>query len=298
MSWEFAYDSPKAIGALLTQREFAMTKKFGQNFLISTPMRRQIVDLLEVEAGDQVIEVGPGIGSLTTLLLEAGVHLTAFEIDRGFCAILREEAFGDEERFTLVEGDALKTLFRHLDTKPVADRIVGNLPYNVGTILIARIMESMHRPALMVFTVQKEVAQRLSAIQATPMWSSLSLLAQMDYDVTIAASIAPGAFYPPPKVESSVVTFRLRGESRVPAHLRQTFLMVTKDLFAQRRKTILNTFRGGKSGALVGRDGVHRIFSSVDIDPQRRAETLSWDEFIALSAALYRYRATADAGTQ
>ncbi|MFA5447453.1 MAG: rRNA adenine N-6-methyltransferase family protein, partial [Sphaerochaeta sp.] len=110
-----------------------MTKKFGQNFLLSTPIRQKIVSLLDLEEGQTVLEIGPGIGSITTLLLDEKVQLTAFEIDRGFCRILEEEAFVDEPTFTLVEGDALKTLFTHLKRVGTPDRICGNLPYNVGT---------------------------------------------------------------------------------------------------------------------------------------------------------------------
>jgi 16S rRNA (adenine1518-N6/adenine1519-N6)-dimethyltransferase len=298
MKWEFAYDSPKAITQLLGEREYAMTKKFGQNFLLSTSIRQKIVTLLSLEAGQRVLEIGPGIGSITTLLLDTGVDLTAFEIDRGFCQILREEAFGEHPRFTLVEGDALKTLFAHLKRSPTPDRICGNLPYNVGTILVARLLESEYRPPLMVFTLQKEVADRLGAAEGSKEWAALSLLAQADYDIVTAATIAPSSFYPPPKVESSVVRFTLREESRVPEHLRDAFSIIRGDLFAQRRKTILNNVRSGKSGAILGKEGVATLFQESGIDPGKRAEVLGWEDFLALSAALYTYRATRSGDTR
>lgn len=298
MKWEFAYDSPKAIAQLLGERDFAMTKKFGQNFLLTTSIREKIVSLLSLTAGSRVLEIGPGIGSITTLLLEQEVDLTVFEIDHGFCDILREEAFGSHPNFTLVEGDALKTLFPHLKRVGTVDRICGNLPYNVGTILVARLLESDHRPPLMVFTLQKEVADRLTARERSKEWSAISLLAQADYDITTAATIPPSAFYPPPKVESSIVLFTLREESRVPPHLRESFSIIRGDLFAQRRKTILNNVRSGKSGALLGKEGVAALFAESGVEENKRAEALGWDEFLALSAALYTVRANRSGDTQ
>lgn len=298
MKWEFAYDSPKAIAQLLGERDFAMTKKFGQNFLLSTSIREKIVSLLSLKGGERVLEIGPGIGSITTLLLDRGADLTAFEIDRGFCAILREEAFADHPAFTLVEGDALKTLFPHLKRAGTPDRICGNLPYNVGTILVARLLESEYRPPLMVFTLQKEVADRLEAPERSKEWSALSLLAQADYDITTAATIPPSSFYPPPKVESSIVLFTLRAQSRVPDQLREAFQIIRSDLFAQRRKTILNNVRSGKSGALLGKEGVAALFRESGVDAGKRAEALGWEEFLALSAALYTARASVSGDTR
>lgn len=261
-------------------------------------MRERIVSLLSLTEGQRVYEIGPGIGSITTLLLDRGVDLTAFEIDRGFCAILREEAFGGHPNFTLVEGDALKTLFSHLRRHGTPDRICGNLPYNVGTILVARLLESTYRPPVMVYTLQKEVADRLTAEERSTQWAALSLLAQTDYDIVTAATIAPGAFYPPPKVESSVVLFTKREESRVEEHLRESFVTISRDLFAMRRKTILNNVKRGKSGAMIGKEGVAYLFEASGIDPNKRAEALGWEDFIALSSALYTYRATRSDGTR
>ncbi|HPZ15062.1 MAG TPA: 16S rRNA (adenine(1518)-N(6)/adenine(1519)-N(6))-dimethyltransferase RsmA [Sphaerochaeta sp.] len=259
-------------------------------------MREKIVSLLSLEAGQRVLEIGPGIGSITTLLLDSEVALTAFEIDHGFCHILREEAFGTHPNFTLVEGDALKTLFAHLKRHGTPDRICGNLPYNVGTILVARLLESEYRPPLMVYTLQKEVADRLTARERSKEWSALSLLAQTDYDIVTAATIAPGAFYPPPKVESSVVLFTKREVSRVEEHLRQSFVTICRDLFAMRRKTILNNVKSGKSGAMIGKEGVAYLFEASGVDPTLRAEALTWDDFLALSSALYNYRASGSDG--
>lgn len=286
MSWTFAYDSPIAITALLKQEELSMTKKFGQNFLISRSVREKIAALLDVQQSQTVWEIGPGIGAITSLFLEQGANVTAFEIDHGFCRILGEQAFADEPTFRLIAGDALKTLPAQLAKEGSPDRLCGNLPYNVGSVVIAKVLESDYRPPVMVFTLQKEVVDRLCAHPQSKDWSSFSMLAQMDYEVKPAFSINSGAFYPPPKVTSSTVLFTLREQSLVPDHLRKTFLLVIRELFAQRRKTVKNNLLSGKIGAMVGKGGVESLLDASHVDPSARAEALVWDDFIALSESL------------
>ncbi len=129
MIWDFPYDSTNAIIAILNKHGYAMSKKFGQNFLISLPIREKIVESLHLIPSSSVWEIGPGIGSLTQLLLRTGANVTVFEIDHGFCRILREEAFVDEERFHLIEGDVLKTWKEESEIHGVPDVVCGNLPY-------------------------------------------------------------------------------------------------------------------------------------------------------------------------
>ena len=168
--WSLNYSSISSIQKVLEDNGLAMTKKFGQNFLLSEDARERIVQAMELEKGMEVWEVGPGLGAITHLLLKAGAAVTAFEIDHGFASILRSQAFADDD-FTLVEGDALKTLFqRPMD----ADRIVGNLPYNVGSQIIARLIENSYLPPLMVFTLQREVADRMRAKPGDADYSSFS----------------------------------------------------------------------------------------------------------------------------
>ncbi|MGE4454041.1 MAG: 16S rRNA (adenine(1518)-N(6)/adenine(1519)-N(6))-dimethyltransferase RsmA [Sphaerochaeta sp.] len=269
-----------------------MTKKFGQNFLISSPVRERIVSLLEPLQGIRVWEIGPGIGALTALLLKRGAQLTAFEIDHGFCRILEEQAFRDETAFHLVNGDALKTLPLAFSQMVAPERVCGNLPYNVGSLVIARILEGGYRIPQMVFTLQKEVVDRLCASPGSKMWSSFSLLAQMDYEVQQAFVINAGAFYPKPNVTSSVVHFSLRKEPMVQESLRENFLLLTRDLFAQRRKTVKNNLQSGKVGSLLGKEGVSTLLQESNIVPNLRAEVLDWPDFIRLSETLSSYRAT------
>lgn len=291
MSWKFAYDSPSAIKTLLQTETLSMTKKFGQNFLLSNPVRERIVSLLAITEAQNVWEIGPGIGSITTLLLAAHAQVTAFEIDHGFCRVLAEQAFADEPSFRLVNGDALKTVPQFLQEEGAPHRLCGNLPYNVGSVVIARLLESSYRPEIMVFTLQKEVVDRLCANPGSKDWSSFSLLAKADYEVSQAFVINSGAFYPPPNVTSSVVVFTLKQVPLVSEALRPYFLQLIRDLFAQRRKTVKNNLLSGKTGKVVGKQGVDALLTSTGIDPSARAEALDWDAFLKLSASLSSYQA-------
>ncbi|MFA7128715.1 MAG: 16S rRNA (adenine(1518)-N(6)/adenine(1519)-N(6))-dimethyltransferase RsmA [Sphaerochaeta sp.] len=291
MSWKFAYDSPTAITKLLEVHGLSMSKKFGQNFLLSRQVREHIVDEMKIDDSMKVWEIGPGIGSLTAHLLEAGCMVTAFEIDHGFCRILSDEAFGDDENFRLIEGDALKTWEKLFKVEGTPDRICGNLPYNVGSVCIAKLIEGKCLPQKMVYTLQKEVADRLCAQPGDKEWSSFTLLAQMDYVVKSAFSINSGAFYPVPNVTSSVITMDKREKPLVDPSLRDLFLMVIRDLFAQRRKTVKNNLLSGKTGAIIGKQGVDDVLESSGVLPGKRAEQLDWAQFIAISEAISNYRA-------
>ena len=286
MSWKFAYDSPKAITALLDKEALALSKKFGQNFLLSRHIRENIVRELTLDPTMKVWEVGPGIGSLTSHILEVGCFVTAFEIDHGFCRILTEQAFGEDENFRLIEGDVLKTWVKLWKAEGTPDRICGNLPYNVGSVVIAKLLESGCLPPKMVYTLQTEVALRLSAKPGEKNWSSFSLLAQMDYEVKSAFTISGSCFYPEPNVGSSVITMTKREAPLVDPALRVVFLEVVRDLFSQKRKTIKNNLLGGKTGARFGKDGVALILEKSKVDAGKRAEQLDWAQFIAISEAV------------
>ncbi|MBI9095605.1 MAG: ribosomal RNA small subunit methyltransferase A [Sphaerochaeta sp.] len=286
MSWKFAYDSPKAIKRLLDKEGLALSKKFGQNFLFSRHVRENIVRELKLEPTMKVWEVGPGIGSLTTHILDVGCLVTAFEIDHGFCRILNEQAFGEDENFRLIEGDVLKTWEKLWKAEGTPDRICGNLPYNVGSLVIAKVLESGCLPPKMVYTLQTEVALRLCAKPGEKAWSSFSLLAQMDYEVKNAFTISGSNFYPEPNVSSSVITMTKRSAPLVESALRDVFLVVVRDLFSHKRKTIKNNLLGGKTGARFGKDGVALILEKSGVDAGKRAEQLDWAQFIAISEAV------------
>ncbi len=208
--WNLNYSSINEISSVLAENGLAMTKKFGQNFLINPDAREKIISLCNAGNGMNIWEIGPGLGAITHLLLKKGAHVTAFEIDHGFASVLRDKAFADED-FTLIEGDALETLF----SLPFnADRVVGNLPYNVGSEIIARLVEHECLADMMVFTLQKEVAERMTAQPGSSDYSSFSILTQLDYSNSVPLVIRAGSFFPAPRVDSAVVVMK-RKESPV-----------------------------------------------------------------------------------
>ena len=279
--WNLNYDSPKEIERVLSEKGLAMTKKFGQNFLVSPSGREKLVKLMELEEGMKVWEIGPGLGAITHMILKENVDLYSFEIDHGFASLLSGPAFVDESRFTLVEGDALKTLFKKR-LLPLPDRIVGNLPYNVGSVMIAKLIENSYLPPLMVFTLQKEVVDRMTAKTGEDDYSSFSVLTQIDYENKLMLKLPRGCFWPQPNVDSAVVVMKRREKSLVDDTLRPVFIPLLRDIFQQRRKTIRNNLNSSEYGNL-GKDKVEEILSLSGLSGNERAEALSWDSLIKLS---------------
>ena len=279
--WNLNYDSPKEIERVLSEKGLAMTKKFGQNFLVSPSGREKLVKLMDLEEGMKVWEIGPGLGAITHMILKENVDLYSFEIDHGFASLLSGPAFGDESRFTLVEGDALKTLFKKR-LLPLPDRIVGNLPYNVGSVMIAKLIENSYLPPLMVFTLQKEVVDRMTAKTGEDDYSSFSVLTQIDYENKLMLKLPRGCFWPQPNVDSAVVVMKRREKSLVDDTLRPVFIPLLRDIFQQRRKTIRNNLNSSEYGNL-GKDKVEEILSISGLSGNERAEALSWDSLIKLS---------------
>ena len=279
--WNLNYDSPKEIERVLSEKGLAMTKKFGQNFLVSPSGREKLVKLMELEEGMKVWEIGPGLGAITHMILKENVDLYSFEIDHGFASLLSGPAFGDESRFTLVEGDALKTLFKKR-LLPLPDRIVGNLPYNVGSVMIAKLIENSYLPPLMVFTLQKEVVDRLTAKTGEDDYSSFSVLTQIDYENKLMLKLPRGCFWPQPNVDSAVVVMKRREKSLVDDTLRPVFIPLLRDIFQQRRKTIRNNLNSSEYGNL-GKDKVEEILSLSGLSGNERAEALSWESLLKLS---------------
>ena len=280
--WNLNYSSITELERVLSSHLLAMTKKFGQNFLVSPDSRERIVSLIAPEKGMNIWEVGPGLGAITHLLLQKGAHVTAFEIDHGFASILREEAFADED-FTLIEGDALDTLF---SVSPDFSVIVGNLPYNVGSQIIARVIEKGLLPDKMVFTLQKEVASRMAAQPGSADYSSFSVLTQLDYVNTTAFILKPGAFYPQPNVDSAVVVMKKRATPRIDEKERTFFLSMVRALFSQRRKTIRNNLLSSPVFSSKGKDQIEAAFEKSSLSGSERAETLSFETLITLMEAL------------
>ena len=275
--WNLNYDSVKEVISVLESEGLAMSKKFGQNFLIDHNARESIREKIAYKENLSAWEIGPGMGAITSLVLNSGIKVKAFEIDKGFCRLLKERAFSDEANFTLIEGDALKTIANQSE---IPDIIYGNLPYNVGSIIIARLIENSILPERMVYTLQREVVERICAKENSDDYSSFSVLCQIDYKPTLSFVIRKGCFYPEPQVESAVVVMEKRKESLVPESLRETFLEVNRALFSQRRKTIKNNLK-----ALNLKD-IDRVIASSNLAGNERAETLSIEKIVEIAKAV------------
>ena len=262
------------IKSLLASRGLRPKHRFGQNFLHDPHAMRAILQAADLRPGETVLEVGPGTGTLTECLLEAGARVVACELDRDMASIVRERL---GERLTLVEGDCL--LDKHTVHPAVIEalgpgpfRLVANLPYAAATPLIATLLESHPACEGMVVTIQREVADRLTARPDTSEIGPLTITAQLLAQVERIATLKPGAFWPAPEVNSAVV--RLvphRPRPALPAALRET----VDRAFQQRRKQLRNSL------------GADFPFPA-GFDAMRRPETLAPVEWIALATAAGR----------
>lgn len=255
-----------------------MSKRFGQNFLLSSHARERIIESCELKEGQSVWEIGPGIGALTSGLLQGSVNLVAFEIDRGFISILKE-FFGGSPSFSLVEGDVLKTMVPYSRTQGVPDRVVGNLPYNIGSQCIATLIEQGIGPALMIFTLQKEVVMRITASVGSPQYSAFSVLCAIEYEASHVFDISRNSFYPVPDVTSAVVRMQRRKAPLIEAKERAGFLKLVHALFSSRRKTAVNNLT---RNAGISKLRAQKVFERCNFDANLRAERLSPEEFVRL----------------
>jgi 16S rRNA (adenine1518-N6/adenine1519-N6)-dimethyltransferase len=228
--------SPSAIRATLARLGLRPLKSLGQNFLTDPNLCRVIAEALPAPEGSPVLEVGPGLGALTRALLTRGFPVTAFEIDRGLANHLRQ-LFRDEPRFTLVEGDALRTL----PAQPACEYLTGNLPYNISTPLVMETLLRPHPPRAMVFTLQKETARRFAAPHDTADYGAVTVLLQALYETEVLRNLPPDVFLPRPNVDSALFRATLRAEPLLAPAEGKPFYQWLRRAFSQRRKKLRNT---------------------------------------------------------
>ncbi|MEQ5801049.1 16S rRNA (adenine(1518)-N(6)/adenine(1519)-N(6))-dimethyltransferase RsmA [Halomonas sp. H10-9-1] len=249
-------------------------KRFGQNFLRDRGIISRIVRAIGPRPGERIVEIGPGQGALTEPLLEAaGGRLEVIELDRDLIPGLRVQFFNYPD-FVIHEGDALKVDFCALRGEGEPLRVVGNLPYNISTPLIAHLLQAGAAIADMHFMLQKEVVERLAAEPGGADWGRLSVMAQYRCRVESLFVVPPEAFVPRPKVDSAIV--RLTPHAVLPHPARDEALLaaIVKEAFGQRRKTLRNNLKARISAAAL---------EALDIDPGRRPQTLSVAEFVRIA---------------
>ncbi|MGM0431330.1 MAG: 16S rRNA (adenine(1518)-N(6)/adenine(1519)-N(6))-dimethyltransferase RsmA [Spirochaetota bacterium] len=284
MDETFHYDSPRSIQKLLAEHGMSMNKRFGQNFLISRGGRESIVSELKraAEGNGVYWEIGPGIGSLSHKVVEFAKELLLFEIDHGFVRLL-DQLLSGWPNYTVVEGDVLKTWPKEYErNRQLPDVVFGNLPYNVGASCIASFIERGILPPVMIFTLQKEVVQRMSARPGTKQYSAFTVLCSLDYEVTPLFDLHPGSFYPAPDVVSSVVHMRRRGHSLCTIDERSGCIAFIHTLFSSRRKTALNNIRQKGGYTTQHLEAAGRLFEQFGLDRSVRSERLSPAQIVQL----------------
>ena len=271
--------SPEVVHYICKRFDIKMSKKLGQNFLIKRGIVDEIVRAAELTPGEPVLEVGPGIGTLTQGLAQSGADVTAIELDRRLLEVL-DTTLASYDNVSIVHGDVLKldvpTIMNH---KPF--KVVANLPYYITTPIIMSLLESKLPIERLVVMVQKEVALRMVAQPGTKDYGALSVAVQYYTEPDIVLDVPPKSFLPAPAVTSSVIRCVLRDKPPVDVIDEKLFFHVVKAGFAQRRKTFANTMK--TTG--LSKDRIEELLEKANIDGQRRGETFTLQEFADVANA-------------
>lgn len=271
--------SPEVVHYICKRFDIKMSKKLGQNFLIKRGIVDEIVHAAELTVGEPVLEVGPGIGTLTQGLAQSGADVTAIELDRRLLEVL-DTTLASYDNVRIIHGDVLKLdLPTIMNQKPF--KVVANLPYYITTPIIMSLLESKLPIERLVVMVQKEVALRMVAKPGTKDYGALSVAVQYYAEPDIVLDVPPKSFLPAPAVTSSVIRCVLRDKPPVDVIDEKLFFRVVKAGFAQRRKTFANTMR--TTG--LSKEQIDDILVKANIDGQRRGETFSLQEFADVANA-------------
>ena len=248
-------------------------KRFGQNFLHDQGVIDRIIRRFNPQSGQHIVEIGPGLGALTWPLLEEIDDLHAIELDRDLVNRFMSDPRA-QGHLHLHQADALSFNFANLLSNNGKLRIIGNLPYNISTPLMFHLLDFASKIQDMMFMLQKEVVERITAQPGGKNYGRLSVMVQAQCSVEKILDVGPGAFSPPPKVASAVIRLVPHEYPLVDKELMEVFARIVKAAFAQRRKTLRNNLKGLLTAGEI---------SDAGIDPSARAETLSVEEFIALT---------------
>lgn len=271
--------SPEVVHYICKRFDIKMSKKLGQNFLIKRGIVDEIVHAAELTPGEPVLEVGPGIGTLTQGLAQSGADVTAIELDRRLLEVL-DTTLASYDNVRIIHGDVLKldvpSIMNH---KPF--KVVANLPYYITTPIIMSLLESKLPIERLVVMVQKEVALRMVAKPGTKDYGALSVAVQYYTEPDIVLDVPPKSFLPAPAVTSSVIRCVLRDKPPVDVIDEKLFFRVVKAGFVQRRKTFANTMK--TTG--LSKDRIEELLAKANIDGQRRGETFTLQEFADVANA-------------
>ena len=271
--------TPGEIKRLLTAERIQLTKALGQNFLHDPNQIRRIVDEAHLTNSDRVLEIGPGLGALTQVLLERVPHVLAIEMDHRLYRYLRKR-ISDEGRLTLMHADALDYL--RTQNPDLSDwKVVSNLPYSVASLLLVEFAKTPNPPRRLAVTLQFEVAQRLTASAGDEQYGVLTLLVRLRYQPAIAFKIPPECFFPAPEIHSACVTLEKRLEPPLPPTRFKAFEKIVKRGFSQRRKMMMKLLKADWPLAKI-----EDAFARLGLSPQVRAESVTFEQHVELTKLL------------
>ncbi|MGD6994547.1 16S rRNA (adenine(1518)-N(6)/adenine(1519)-N(6))-dimethyltransferase RsmA [Sutcliffiella horikoshii] len=282
--------TPKRTKEILDKYGFSFKKSLGQNFLIDTNILRNIVEYGEVSEKTAAIEIGPGIGALTEQIAKRAGKVFAFEIDQRLLPIL-EDTLSPYDNVTVIHKDILKADVTELigeELKAYEEvRVIANLPYYVTTPIIMKLLQEGLPLKSITVMLQKEVAERMAAKPGTKEYGSLSIAVQYFTQAETVMIVPKTVFVPQPNVDSAVIRLVVREEPPVRVKDEDFFFEVVRASFGQRRKTILNNLQSNLPDGKAKKQGIQAALATTSIDPKRRGETLSIEEFGALSDELF-----------
>lgn len=274
--------SHRATKGVVEKHGFKFSKSLGQNFLIDDNVIDRILDGARLSEGDKIIEVGPGIGTLTREMGKVADKVVAIEIDRSLIPILKE-TLDEFDNIEVVNKDILKVDVQELIKEKLSGgpvKLVANLPYYITTPIVMKFLEEDIPVTDIVVMVQKEVADRMNAGPGTKDYGALSVAVQYYCDTEIVAKAPRHMFIPQPNVDSTVIGLHVRSEKKYPVDSEEIFFKTVKAAFGQRRKTLLNALSG--LGFLT-KEQIKEVLAQANIDEKRRGETLTIEEFATLS---------------
>ncbi len=277
--------SPSYVTELIEKYGFAFSKSLGQNFLIDGNIVRKICDEGNITNEDNILEIGPGIGTLTEELSLRAKKVVAVELDNALLPIL-DETLKHCSNVEIIHGDILeinleKLLEEKFETRNI--KVVANLPYYVTTPIIGRLIEEELNIHSIIVMVQNEVADRIVANPDNKQYSSLSVFVQYYTKPEIIMKVPRTVFMPKPKVDSAVVKLKLK-EEKIDLQNKEIFFKVVKSAFGQRRKTLVNSLNSKDLG--LNKKDIKKVLEKANIDPKKRAENLSVEDFAKISSNL------------
>lgn len=274
--------TPTRTAEIMKKYDIAMKKSLGQNFLVEPSILEKMIDTAQITAETTVIEIGPGIGALTEFLAMSAKKVLAFEIDPRFIAIL-QDTLSDYDNVEVVHNDILKVDFNEEAYQSLKDSsdlvVVANLPYYITTPIIMHLLDSDLPFNRLIMMMQKEVAERMTAEVGTKAYNSLTIAIQNKMIADVSFIVPKSVFIPKPNVDSAVLTLVRRESPLVEVDDPRAFERFIQTAFTQRRKTLWNNIRNYYQNADINLENLEQVFIDANIDPKRRAETLTVYEF-------------------